>query len=261
MITVTEVREKAREKGIPESTIERDYVQNWFLKGLYSKDRGMVFKGGTAIKKVHINDYRFSDDLDFTMLKEADDDYFREVIEETIGIARDEAGINFEDRIKIEQNLNGWEGSVYFRLVRQVGSPIKIKLDISKIDSETMVLPPEERPIFHNYSDDCATNVQVYSLQETMAEKVRALFQRSRGRDLYDVNNLWGAVEKDELKELFGKKCELKGVTPEVNKFQERKEILNRDWQRSLGHQIRELPDFERAFEGAKAVFEELEIP
>ncbi|KYK26457.1 MAG: hypothetical protein AYK23_02975 [Candidatus Proteinoplasmatales archaeon SG8-5] len=260
MIPVTEIREHARSKGVPESTIERDYVQNWFLNGLYSEDRGMVFKGGTAIKKVYINDYRFSDDLDFTMLVEANEDYFREVIEDTINRVRDEAGINFEDRIVIEENLNGWEGRIFFRLVRQVGSPIRIKLDISEKDIETIVLPPDEKPISHDYSDECSAIVKVYSLQETFAEKVRSLFQRTRGRDLYDVNNLWDKVTKDGLKELFDKKCELKGVHPVIDSYLAKEEILRVDWGNSLGHQMREVPDFDSAFNGAIKILEELNV-
>jgi len=61
MITRREIREKAREFGVPVSTIERDYAQNWLLKPLSSVN--MVLKGGTGIRKAYIGDYRFSDDL------------------------------------------------------------------------------------------------------------------------------------------------------------------------------------------------------
>jgi predicted nucleotidyltransferase component of viral defense system len=66
MIAKREIREKAREYGVPESTIERDYTQNWLLK--YLTEMEMALKGGTGIRKTYIGDYRFSDDLDFTML-------------------------------------------------------------------------------------------------------------------------------------------------------------------------------------------------
>lgn len=63
MIQYLELREKSREYEIPISTIERDYAQNWILK--YLSEIDMALKGGTGIKKIYINDYRFSDDLDF----------------------------------------------------------------------------------------------------------------------------------------------------------------------------------------------------
>ena len=63
--------ELARQGGqrIPEAVLERDYCLSWFLVGI-SQTRFLqeilVFKGGTAIKKCYIPDYRFSEDLDFT---------------------------------------------------------------------------------------------------------------------------------------------------------------------------------------------------
>ena len=65
MIDLREIKEKARLNSVPESTIERDYVQNWVLKHLNRVK--MVLKGGTGIRKVYIGNYRFSDDLDFTL--------------------------------------------------------------------------------------------------------------------------------------------------------------------------------------------------
>jgi len=95
MITQREIREKAREYGVPESTIERDYAQNWLLMALYSLD--MVLKGGTGIKKVYFGDYRFSDDLDFTLLKVVAKEKLEASIKESIKMAKEESGINFSD--------------------------------------------------------------------------------------------------------------------------------------------------------------------
>ncbi len=67
MIPQNEIRQKTREQGVPESTIERDYAQNWLLKFL-SSFPGMTLKVGTGIKKAYIGDYRFSDDLDLPFL-------------------------------------------------------------------------------------------------------------------------------------------------------------------------------------------------
>jgi predicted nucleotidyltransferase component of viral defense system len=61
MIPSREIKEKAREYGVPPSTTERDYAQNWLLKYLYHSD--IILKGGTGIKKIYHKNYRFSDDL------------------------------------------------------------------------------------------------------------------------------------------------------------------------------------------------------
>ena len=61
MIPEYEFREMARTYGVPISSIERDYAQNWLLSALSGKMK-MALKGGTGIRKVYIEGYRFSDD-------------------------------------------------------------------------------------------------------------------------------------------------------------------------------------------------------
>ena len=59
-------------RRIPESVLERDYCIAWFLIGLsYTPLRNkLVFKGGTALRRCHFSEYRYSEDLDFTLLQE-----------------------------------------------------------------------------------------------------------------------------------------------------------------------------------------------
>ncbi|MGQ9476771.1 MAG: hypothetical protein ACUVRX_12160 [Actinomycetota bacterium] len=52
MITALEIRGKARELSLPETTIQRDYAQNWLLKHMDAA--GVVLKGGTGIRKAYI---------------------------------------------------------------------------------------------------------------------------------------------------------------------------------------------------------------
>ena len=63
----------ARKGGrrIPEAVLERDYCLSWLLAGLSKTPLTdiLAFKGGTAIKKCYVPDYRFSEDLDFTWCK------------------------------------------------------------------------------------------------------------------------------------------------------------------------------------------------
>lgn len=58
-------------RRIPEAVIERDYVLAWFLTGLAGRplrDK-LAFKGGTALRRCWFDDYRFSEDLDFTLIR------------------------------------------------------------------------------------------------------------------------------------------------------------------------------------------------
>src|SRR5438093_9371687 len=58
-------------RRIREDVLERDYCLAWFLTALAKSDlsTGLAFKGGTALKRCYFGDYRFSEDLDFTLLK------------------------------------------------------------------------------------------------------------------------------------------------------------------------------------------------
>ncbi len=74
MITRAEVSRFAHEEGISDRAVEKDYVLGRLLMGLSdSLLRSLLaFKGGTAIKKMYFPDYRYSEDLDFTLLGEID---------------------------------------------------------------------------------------------------------------------------------------------------------------------------------------------
>src|SRR3972149_3049996 len=56
-------------RRIPESVIERDYCLAWFLIGLarHRLRNVLAFKGGTALRRCWFAEYRFSEDLDFTL--------------------------------------------------------------------------------------------------------------------------------------------------------------------------------------------------
>src|SRR5271155_4001710 len=75
----------ARDGGrrIPEAVLERDYCLAWFLIGLSRtplRER-LAFKGGTALKRCYFGDYRFSEDLDFTLTAEVPFEVIRQELE------------------------------------------------------------------------------------------------------------------------------------------------------------------------------------
>ncbi len=74
MIKPKEIQQKAREAGVRDQQIEKDYVLSWILKGVAEHERLnqiLVFKGGTVLKKIYFEDYRFSEDLDFTLIDDS----------------------------------------------------------------------------------------------------------------------------------------------------------------------------------------------
>ncbi len=75
MITKKEILNFSGKYGVPATTIDKDYVLGNVLMGIYSNlyfKEKLVFKGGTCLKKCYFEDYRFSEDLDFTVLDSID---------------------------------------------------------------------------------------------------------------------------------------------------------------------------------------------
>lgn len=247
MIPIQEIKEKARVFGVPPSTIERDYAQNWLLSSLGSFN--MALKGGTGIRKVYIEKYRFSDDLDFTLFKQYERVALIESIRDSVLKCREICGIPFQEEVDLIQTKSGFRGTVYFRIIPSGANfPIKIDLDITDPLNEQIFLPIENRKIIHLFSDELNKTIPSYSLEEIMAEKIRSLYERTRPRDLYDVYNLFSHVDKPITMEIFFQKCRFKGVEPTINQINLKKEQYKRSWKNSLHHQMKELPDFEATF-------------
>ncbi len=249
MITSTEIKAQARIVGVPASTIERDYAQNWLLRSINILSVNMVLKGGTGIRKAYIQGYRFSDDLDFTLLEDSDLGQVRDTISAAIEDSKKESGIDFSEEAVLKENVNGFEGIVYFRILRTAGSPLRIKLDITRHDMEEILLGLEKIKIIHPYSDAFNADILVYRLEEIIAEKLRALFERTRPRDIYDIWYMKGRLKKEEIQKVFWEKCKLKMVKPGLESIVGRKEDFKGAWENSLGHQVKALPDFETAFD------------
>ena len=247
MIPQREIKEKARELRVPVSTIERDYAQNWILKNLSSMD--IALKGGTGIRKAYIENYRFSDDLDFTLLSDIKREEIEERIMESVRKSGEESGIFFSNDLAIKENKNGFEMNVYFRITQREANLTRIKIDLTKETSEKILLPLNILPIIHPYAGDFSSSVKVYALEEIMAEKIRSLFQRTRPRDLYDVWFLWDKVNMINVKKILPDKFLIKKVEPVVDEVISRKNDFEYAWRNSLQHQLGDLPDFEGIFE------------
>ena len=248
MILPNEIKEKARAHGVPVSTIERDYAQNWLLKYL-SRIDNMVLKGGTGIRKAYFPDYRFSDDLDFTLLADKKANDIKREVEEAIMRSREESGIPFSGELNVTENENGFKVDIYFQITQKGGGRTKIKMDITKPENESILLPISVKEVIHNYSDDMSADIRVYSLEEIIAEKTRSIFQRTRPRDMYDLWYLWDTVDKGKVLEIIPAKFRLKNVEPDMMDLEKRKDDFKNSWKSSLRHQLKGLPDFEEVFD------------
>ena len=258
----------ARKGGrrIPENILERDYCIAWFLVGLSrsSLSNLLVFKGGTALKRCYFGDYRFSEDLDFTLTKEPPLSRILAEVENISTNVLKDSGIiiqySREDRRSHQNTYTfylAYEGPL-------PGTSLKeVKVDITI--NERIVLPVQQKVVLRGYDEyeDFPENakIKVYSLEEILIEKVVALTDRARNepRDLYDV---WYLTVQENM--------DLSLILPEINRkleFRERDlagmndELLKKEtrlkklWQTRLSYQMVALPHFDEVFRAIKRVF------
>jgi hypothetical protein len=160
-------------------------------------------------------------------------------------------------RFDVYENPRGQisvQGRVGYRgPMQRGGDPARVKLDLT--DDEVLVLEPVQREVYHPYSDRPSAGISAlcYSFEEVFAEKLRALAERERPRDLYDVIHLYRHSEirpdRDVLRSTLEKKCAFKGIAvPSVASLENRPERaeLETEWANMLGHQLPQLPPFEQ---------------
>ncbi|MCP3901908.1 MAG: nucleotidyl transferase AbiEii/AbiGii toxin family protein [Desulfobacteraceae bacterium] len=265
MIDKSEIMEFSREFGLRANVVEKDYVLGWVLAGIFNNTKVVsdwIFKGGTCIKKCYYETYRFSEDLDFTITEsEHLNEKFlvnsfndiSEWIYDTSGIELPKDLIRFE----VYQNNRGGisaQGRIGYRGPLQPrGDLPRIKLDLT-ID-EILVRKPVVRNVDHVYSDcpDNGIQINCYCFEEVFAEKIRALAERERPRDLYDVVLLYRhdklRTNKEIILQTLKKKCEFKNIpVPTMDTLINRaeQEELEAEWENMLAHQMSSLPAFEQ---------------
>ncbi|TKJ33919.1 hypothetical protein CEE39_03285 [bacterium (candidate division B38) B3_B38] len=163
-------------RRIPETILERDYCISWFLVELSHnplKDI-LLFKGGTAIKKCYIPEYRFSEDLDFTLGEELPFEDIQKnlniIFEQTQQASGIKLYFSHQDRYTHENSYTfflGYEGP----LPGSTGKEVKVDITIR----EQIVFPIENRPVLKEYYEyeDLPEDalILVYSLAEIAAGK------------------------------------------------------------------------------------------
>jgi len=257
--------------------VEKDHALGWLLAGINAHPElteQWVFKGGTCLKKCYFETYRFSEDLDFTLLEPAhlEDRFLKSVFAEIGEWIYERAGLEIptsQQDFEVYENPRGkpsCRGRLSFRgaISSSAGGLQRIKLDLTA--DERLVLKPVRQPIFHPYSDapDDGIEVLSYAYAEAFGEKVRALAERARPRDLYDVIHLYRNEEARpdaaELREVLSQKCDFKGIPiPRAGDIERHRDDLEAGWHSMLAHQLPDLPPVASFLDESGAFFDWLE--
>jgi uncharacterized protein len=244
-------------RRIPESVIERDYCLAWLLTGLagHPLREVLAFKGGTALRRCYFADYRFSEDLDFTLIRQIDMIGVRSGLDEIFAAIHNACGLEMAfDREDRDSHQNSY--TFYLRYQGPLPAANDVKVDITK--NEKLVFPLMDRPILKSYEafDDLPEGpaVRTYVLPEIAIEKIAALSDRARNepRDLYD---LWYLINHADLRladltaELEAKLKFRNRTSAEVaDSIEGKRDRLARLWAVRLANQMAELPPFEGVF-------------
>ncbi len=244
-------------RRIPEAVIERDYVLAWFLTGLASHPLRdvLAFKGGTALRRCWFNDYRFSEDLDFTLTQPITFDKILADLNEIFAVVEAASGLviafDREDRHG-HQNCH----TFYLRYQGPLPAANDVKVDITI--NEVLCFPLQDRPILRTYDnfDDLpeGPTIKVYAIAEIVVEKLLALSDRARNepRDLYDLWQLLGSTDLliEELRgeldtKLAFRQRVIAGLEQAIAAKEDR---LRKLWVTRLAHQMSNLPPFDDVF-------------
>ena len=256
MISEAEIRRISAATRVDPMVVDLDYSLGWFLLGMRKTSTslgGLLFKGGTCLRKCYFHDYRFSEDLDFTATKYLSRADIEDWVKKSVDWVSNYDGPDFHvqpihfEVVDDEYGNESYQARIYYRgPLRWGGSPRTVKLDITR--AEVILLPVNEKQIIYSYSDQASfadINLPCYSLEEVIAEKIRAVGGQRRfavSRDLYDIYNLISTgIDVNAVKQILPRKFEIKGLTMkgiDVNNIKLRRSAFELDWERRLGYLV-----------------------
>ncbi len=149
---------------------------------------GFAFRGGTALYKLYLTPpARYSEDIDLVQVRPEPIgellDGTRSVLDPWLGNPR--------------RQLSEGRVNLVYRFESEDAPPLKLRLKIEINSREhftefglARVPIRVENPWFHGSAE-----VSTYALEELLGTKLRALYQRRKGRDLFDLWHAFGVRE------------------------------------------------------------------
>lgn len=162
--------------------IEQDLIISRALVAIFSDEflkENLAFRGGTALHKLYLNPApRYSEDIDLVQIKEGSIGDILDKINEAIDF--------FEERRKVKQKANN-NTIIYKFNSEHEEIPLKLKVEINCREHFNVL---DLNKIEHDMENDWFSgkaDITTYQLSELLGTKLRALYQRKKGRDLFDL--------------------------------------------------------------------------
>ena len=275
MIYKAEIKEFSKKLSLRADIVEKDYVLGWLLAGISKQknlSQNLIFKGGTCLKKCHFETHRLSEDLDYTVLdkKYVDIDFLIRAFKIVSDWVYEKSNIEMPKNLISFKQYKNQKGIISVRGKIGFKGPLLKKQNLSKVQlditaNEIMVLNPVKLKVHHPYLDEPRRGITAYcySYTEAFAEKIRALAERARPRDLYDIvclfRNKVFLSNHALLLSVLKKKCHYKGIKiPNFKSIKAHEKIdeLNTEWENMLAHQLPILPSLKNFWRELPSFFE-----
>ena len=242
--------------GFNARLIEKDYFCSLLLHGLQGAfARGLVFKGGTSLSKIHCDFYRLSEDLDFAVSVPVDSTRsVRSKAAKPFGkhvesLTTGDAGFTLCRPLRGHNNSTQYTTEIEYQSII-MGQSERIKLEISV--REPILETPKSLPCrlllrdpFRGKTILASIPINALSLRETYAEKLRAAMTRREPaiRDFYDIDYAMqkGLINLEEsgFVDLVRRKLSIPG-NDAVDMSLDKAEILTRQLHTQLRPVLRE---------------------
>lgn len=283
--------ERRAQAGTPRLVLEKDYGLSYLLAGIAAVPRlyaVALFKGGTSLRKAYFPDYRFSEDLDYTLQSSLSCDELLALLTEAAERAAEllhERG-DFALDVRAVPHRQGHERSqcefkVDVRFPWMKRPSCALKVEMLPAPPEIIAGTPQERELLHGFSESLSAKMRCYPLEEIAAEKLRGFLQTrkrfdelaagtrgfalSRARDLFDLAHLQAqtihTLDRPAVRTFLAKKVDAYGLTfSGPSDFLDPRvlEHMRANWEASLRDFVPELPPFEQCLEGHTALLDEI---
>ena len=232
--------------GVSYETIEKDYFIELMLfylaKDIEFKEK-LIFRGGTALKKIYFSDYRFSEDLDFLVEdKENFEDY---VVKFGKTIEKINLEYPYNLRKRFESENDRLQFFISYDIIPEIRAVKELKIDVLK---DNYIPPTQRKRILFGYQEfkNEKTELRIYTLESVAVDKIcRILDVDNEPRDLYD---LWYLLKLDLnagiIKKVLNKKFGYYIYYPNLLSAIE-SEDYRKNWEIRLTKQIKDLPHYE----------------
>lgn len=221
--------------------VERDYVLTHIVKSLARLEppAGLVFKGGTALRLCFYEDFRYSADLDFSIVGLD--------VSEALGLLRQALDL-CANSIELPRLDLPDADPLLIHYVGPLGGERHIKLDLA---DDELIVETTARPVIARYPHQPseAAALRTYTLEEVAAEKLRCVLQRLLCRDISDLHRLLvrEGVDVEGAWARFEDKARFKKLDPVLfaERLNSREPQYRRRWEQELSDLERGLRPFD----------------